>query len=464
MKKASLKDLQQLSLQVLWFRTSPPVPMPSLADDNQGVGIYNNVMTSAETAETEYVLKFYRTMGTEETSTYSLVELPSAINIGKKTLIPSQNDTAVIYLDKGQKLSFSDSNAFKNFIKQNKISKIEIEYKTGELNQKQTSLLYSSPVQVYEFTGDNALDYTANDPFSGHDFSLQQFDSTLMTEFTIEQDWRDRGGSDRPEIGDISFKVKQNGDNYVTGNGTAVDGNPNLHIYNIHSGNLSYEAYLETEVKDSNTNLYHYTVPERDASGTPFNYSSEKNYTLDNEKYIDETTPEMQAENQYLAVGLTEFKFTMNWADAYSSLARPEINAEYIKNNFKLYKKNTYEEITFPDSLPDGETWDNYIMVQPSGDNTTTVTIKRLEDINAGGTANEYYLKLNNSELKLAVNPDFESQVDYYAVKSENLGLHINETDKTYHEGEINLLLSGTTEFKGNVLWEDNATQTIRQK
>jgi len=283
-----------------------------------------------------------------------------------------------------------------------------------------------------------------------------------MTEFTVEQDWRDRGGSDRPDINNISFQVNQNNTEYISGTGTSIEDNANLYVYNVSSGGLSYQTYLETEVKDSNTYLYHYTVPEQDSSGTAYSYSSEQEYIFNKQNYIDETTTEMQENNQYLAVGLTDFTFTMNWADAYDNSARPIINVDFIKNNFKLYNKNTNTLITLPDSLLEGETWEDYVSVTSSG-NITTVTIKRLEYINSSGTANEYYLALNNSEMKLAVNSEFKSQDDYYAVKSENLGLHIHETDKTYNNGEINLLLTGTTNFTGNVVWKYKETESIRQ-
>jgi len=299
-----------------------------------------------------------------------------------------------------------------------------------------------------------------------------------MTTFTVEQDWHDRGGTERPKIEDVTFNILQNVPNgtastYISDKGELLNSHVNdkLYYYTINATNFNgsdyeYKVYRETEKKDSSTYLYYYTVPEYAENEKAYVYSSQPTYQFNSEEYKDEPTNES---NKYLAVGLTEFEFTMNWIDAYDSSARPTINAQYIKDHFDLYNKNTNTIVNF---LPDDVNAEDYITITDDG-NTTSVKIKRLEDIHFNQAtneyyANEYYLKLKdnitNTPLTLPVEtPTLASTNDYYAMKSENQWIHANETDVTYQNGEINLLLTGQTDFSGTVVWEDNETKTTRE-
>ena len=81
MKKGFFKRFTSTLIAGIMLLNSNPIPMPSFADtDTQGIGIYNHVMTTAETTETEYVLKFYKTGGTDENPIYEPVRLTSEID------------------------------------------------------------------------------------------------------------------------------------------------------------------------------------------------------------------------------------------------------------------------------------------------------------------------------------------------------------------------------------------------
>lgn len=434
-----------------------------------GVGIYNHVMTSAAAAQTEYYLRFYKT---GEDGTDQLVKPEADMEIGsellKRTDSSDTNNSATISMGKDMTLIFSDNAAFKSFVKENEINRIVIEYKTGMLDLMETSLLYSAAQQVYDLTLEgNQLDYESDDPFAGVSLYPVEFDSTLMTDFTVEQEWRDRGDTNRPDIAEVTFDIMQGTEQsdpvgtYITGKGTGAEGDPSLYYYVVGSGDEAYKVYRRTEKKSSTLYQYHYTLPETDAHGNPYVYSSVQDFAeiFSEDHYVDGTDGSKQ--DHYLAVGLTEFQFDMTWADAYDRTARPAITAQYIRDNFSLWNKNTGTEVDF---LPEDADWSDYIEITDGADGTH-VRIMRLEDINAGGTANEYYLKRKNNELTLPVSPDAElaSQSDCYVMKSENPGLHVNETDQTYDNGELQLLLTGTTDFTGHVEWRDSETAQIRE-
>ena len=240
-----------------------------------------------------------------------------------------------------------------------------------------------------------------------------------------------------------------------------------------------YRTYLKVESPSSNSWLYHYTVPERDAQNNPIEYTSEQFFP---EAYADKyklVTNYEDDPNHYLAIGLTEFTFTMKWADAYDSTARPEVDLKYITDNFTLYmmKDGQEKQVNFlPDDLPDPQqhpeayaaALEKYFSLSVDEETgITTVTIKHLEDINEEGTANEYYLKQNNANHTLPVNQSaalVDKANDYYDVKTENSGLHASDYYTTYEGGQIELVLTGTTDFSATVEWKDNETAEIRKR
>lgn len=450
------------------------LPVFVIAEDVpvKGIGIHNHVM-GENNAQTTYKITFKDVNGIPVTWADGL---PREIDFDTKTMTLDNNGTAVITLDKEQQLDFSKNDTFNNLVKQYQVAIIEIEYQQGVVSGKDTSLLYSQATQTYNFVITDSetnekhsiLDYTAANPFPEtvlNSQSLMKYESTLLTEFTVEQDWRDRGAG-RPNNENITFDVKQNNNIIISGMGTAVEGNGNLYSYNVTTNNLSYPTYREIEVKDSNTVLYHYTVPEYDASETKYTYTSVQTFDFTTDDYKDKFKTEATGEaDKYLAVGLRDFSFSMNWADAYDNSARPTIDAQYIREKFTFYKKvDKYDENNEHITKELVTLGDKDIIVD-----VYNITIKGLEDINENGTANEYYIELKNTsagqrlDTASAWTANEDNMRDYYAVKSENEGLHVNETDKTYENGVIDLRLTGTTDFTGNVVWKDKAEEELRR-
>lgn len=450
-----------------------------------GIGINNHVMTQDDESETKYILKFYRTVKDDHGNvTKTLVSFPNEMEVdaGRHLYLePEGANAASIILGKNDELVLSDSERFKNYLKQFEIDTIEISYQTGKLNQKETSLLYSEPLQTYSFVDENGdpiqidkddegnpiylVDYHSADPFEHiNQFTVKQFDSTKMTTIDVEQDWRDRG-TGRPELQDVSFDLKKGDVVYLAHDGGTYVENTGYYQFTVDNDpqhTEPYSAYLELEQATSNTYLYHYTVPECDREGNTIVYTSEQHFPEPkpgDTAYKNVDTPE---DNNYLAVGLTSFSFKMNFADKYDPSARPEITAAYIENhfNFKCQGKEGAADTTIP--LTDDD-----LEVKLNADGSYTVTIKNLEDIAENGTANEYFLELKNpSQPRVTINENAkkaDKDHDYYVVRSENSGIHASVTNRTYHGGDLNLLLSGTTEFSGHVQWDDHEVQAARK-
>ena len=486
MKKSFFKRLASAFMAGVMMFTSNSFGIKTFSDNVNspaGVGIYNHVLTEDSSAKTKYVLYFYKNFGTELVAPSNDLLNLSSLNLSSYQGEENQDGVSV-YVDANNNLILSNDNAFKEFVNDYHIDKIRIEYVTEMIDGKNTSLLYKDNVaEEYEFYelvhGDNGepdtlkdiLNYNQENPFENINETLKVYDSTRMKDVIVEQEWHDRGGDKRPSIKNLKFDLIQNtNDSYLTNFEyvNSAEENPNLYTYTASGEEDEVTVYLELENKDSITYQYIYTVPECAPDGTVYNYSSKLSDTtqLNQDDY---KTVDTQTVNKYKAIGLTSFNFTLNWEDDYDPTARPIIDADFIKNNFTLYKrvKTTDENgntIYTGTVLTDEEK--NDMIIETDGD---TVTIKRLVDISEVGTANEYYLQINNAQSKLSVNQkDYSNSVDklndYYAVKSENHGVHAHETDKTYDNGDFTLRLTGKVSFTGNVIWDDIDTATIRQQ
>ena len=462
----------------------------------RGVGIYNDVLVTGEpdiNKLTKYVVKFCTH---DDEGREIQVTFPSDMQIdGNKWLtsnsVSSSNDSAAIYLGEDESVIFNSSPDFNAFIKRHNIDKIEVTYIPEYLDQQETSLLYGERVLEYDFydtwtetvideeTGEetevevsgNTLDFDSADPFAHKDVYALEYLSTKMTSFTVEQDWRDRG-IDRPGVDEVKFDIERDGEEYLPNNAAVYNDTTGRYEYTVTDAeayNGRYKDYLKTDSPNSSVYSYTYTVPECAPDGHEYQYSSVQQFPPNLEdEYRHENDP---AQGEYLAIGLTDFTFTMKWLDAYDHSARPVINAQYIKDKFTLYKK-VGDTVTvqkfWPDDISDDEIED-YFTISTTG-NVTTVTVKRLDELNEGGTANEYYLKLNNQNNTVPVNkdpniqhkPKFDKDHDYYYVRSENEGLHANEIDTTYANGEIHLMLSGSTSYTATVEWKDEEERDTR--
>lgn len=448
-----------------------------------GVGIYNHVLTSEDNGSAKYVLRFYRHSYADGTA--NPVAFPHEMQIsGSKYLSPnsvsSPNDSAYIYLDKDEQIVFSESPAFIKFCRENQVDEVEISYEYGRLNQQETSVLYSEKVQSFifwekvtsinPFTGQIITRWrptyaSGDNPFANMTEHIKEYDSTPMTTFTVEQNWRDRG-TGRPGVDEVHFDIYQDNAMLLDHDTAVLNTDLGTYEYTVSDNNVysgSYKAYLEAEASNSSTYLYEYSVPECAPDGHAYSYSSQQIFPESYEdSYIQGEHPDNDPD-RYLSIGLTQFSFDLKWADSYDHSARPTVNADFIKSYFTLYKKvgDTEEAVPFwPDGISDEEIADYFTV---SGN---TVTIKRLEDIKADGTANEYVLKLKDDIETIPIKQSARKADpvnDYYAVKSENTGLHTSEIDKTYDGGEIRLTLTGKTTLDVNIEWRDNMTREIRE-
>ena len=311
---------------------------------------------------------------------------------------------------------------------------------------------------------------------------LKRYDSTSMTEYTVEQDWRDRG-INRPDIDDIHFDIMQNGSQTAYLDHTQARGNETTHLYeytltNPNVEGETYKAYLETEVADSNTYLYKYTVPEFAPDGSPYEYTSEQFFPDGLEEKYKTVLPTEEKPNTYLAIGLTELVCTIGFADKYLERIdhleyRPNIDKEFIFEYSSLYRAGENQPMEPPPDLQGN--FEKYFSIETdSNTGVTTLTIKRLEEISPEGNAITYYLQPKefgyHYPLELPVNPETgtspelpqDFQEDYYTLRGENIGIHTNEIDKIYDGGEMRFTLTGETEFTAEVDWDDKEHEQDR--
>lgn len=237
----------------------------SVEEPLDGVGIYNHVMTSEDSVNTKYIVKFYRHKLREDG--YYDISFPNEIQVGEsKYLTPNTdeelNDFACIYLDKNERIDFSQSEAFNDFITENQIDTIVIYYEHEYLDQQETSVLYSEEVQRYDFwrtrvvvnpflgtvttTWLSTLDYTLDNPFEADGLNpyLKEYDSTLMTTLTIEQNWRDRGVG-RPEVNDVKFDIFQDGseDAYIDHSTAVFNSDMGRYEFTVDNPAVGGESY-----------------------------------------------------------------------------------------------------------------------------------------------------------------------------------------------------------------------------
>ena len=143
-----------------------------------------------------------------------------------KTLTKNDDGSISVYLNKGEQLNLTQSAIFNSAIRalDDKPNIFEITYVTGYVNNdEETSVLYSERTQVYNcwrknsttnpYSGETTITYPStvewdlDDPFENLTDTIKQFDSTTMTEVTVEQEWRDRGTDTRPMLENVKVDL-----------------------------------------------------------------------------------------------------------------------------------------------------------------------------------------------------------------------------------------------------------------
>lgn len=457
MEKTLLNRSISVILTIIMLLSFIPEGMITFSDGEtiSGMGIINNLMTEDNTKSNTYTFSFKK----------DNIEIPfnSEIDLGNGLYLEVDNGKAVLTLKKGQNISLADNTLFTKFIKDNDIDSFTVSLDDNAndiLIYGDKSLKYelkeddiNSPIYETDEEGNEVLDEEGNPYVIGYNKKYKnyselqplEFDSTPYIDYVITQEWRDRGDT-RPSADKVTFTINQTTDGTEF---TAVENTKPTH-----------------EKVNSNTDTYTYHVPEYSADNEKYTYTvneqilpeqAEGNYSKDIYRVEYEKNNENDKGNTVTNVGLTEFTFSFKWYSGADETAIPEITPEYIKNNFSLYKTESSDGEILND--------ENIIISTDEKTGEITVTIKGLEDIKPDGTANVYYIQSNKSTL--SVNSEAETadkDNDYFLLSAQNNGVNSSELSKIYNNGTLNALLTGTTEYKADIKWNDGENADHRKE
>lgn len=144
----------------------------------------------------------------------------------------------------------------------------------------------------------------------------------------------------------------------------------------------------------------------------------------------------------------------------YNALSAEE-QAEYSPVYDNEHNITGYEKVTsynIPDSFIECST----VNGKPQ------VVVKNLFSITKDGTAKVYSLEpvvqsipvTNVASDPSVQNPTYtDYSADTYRISAVNSGVRSNIVNKVYQGGELNMTLTGSTEFEGQLIWKDNDTE-----
>lgn len=470
--------------------TSLPYRRPEAAegdgDHENGIGIYNHILTEQSGLQTEYKVSFYKTIATivtpatDETEAvysyeYKKYDLSEEYMLYDTSGNPVYLDSdGEIILDQGQAVDFADSqrnSSFRNFLIHNKITRIVIDVQCNETRDGEIVKAYEQYATTDGFrgnpapydseettTGDPAdeenikpsreiykLQYVTDDndvvtlvESSTNPYKIAQYNLTPMVDCDVHVNWRDTN-ADRPAKDIIQFDITRNVD----------EQDPQDYIQNdVYVGTDPAEDAVRTITDvDSNHILYSYSVPECAEDGNLYTYTASQHEVSGYFTYKNGTP------NYFTNYNLTDFSCNINWGDT----AHPEIHeqlesatdavrAEFIRSHFELVdetidghfynvlnvSENTLNESWFPSETK------KYI--QETYDKVDDLTISK-DDFNNLG--------LPDGIKELITQSCAESETNYQITDNALNSIDFTDVLKTivYNEHEP-VVEEGTTYYK----------------
>lgn len=452
MEKTLLNRSISVILTIIMLLSFIPEGMITFSDGEtiSGMGIINNLMTEDDTKSNTYTFSFKK----------DNIEIPfnSEIDLGNGLYLEVDNGKAVLTLKKGQNISLADNAGFTNFIDKNNIDSFAVSLDDNAndiLIYGDKSLKYelkeddiNSPIYETDDEGNEVLDEEGNPYVIGYNKKYKnyselqplEFDSTPYIDYVITQEWRDRGDT-RPSADNVSFKITQDGKEYI------------------------YDDNAKHEKINSNVDTYTYHVPECSADGTKYIYKiaengenlpDEDNTNPNYDKSIYQIVYDENDGSKVTNVGLTDFHFNMQWFDKAHENERPVVNKDFIKNNFEIFKAASQKD----DKDKELDLNDYTIDIDKNGN----VVIKGLVDIDTDGRANIYYVKPKNNTIDVDDTAYDGADKDEYLLSAQNNGVNSSELSRIYNNGTLNALLTGTTEYKADIKWNDGKNADHRKE
>ncbi len=390
---------------------------------------------------------------------------------------------------------------------------------------KDEAVKAKSKIYKLNYDGSGQLIYNYNDDTTSvtEEYKLKQFDLTPMVELDVNVQWRDTN-SGRPDSKTVGFDISrqpkgETAESYIVDTpisalpGGVLPDDVNDERYGGTYANND-EIVLRTITKqDSNNDVYTYLVPEQSVDGKAYDYTAA-------EKLTDSANYSITAVNKtsFTNYSLKDFTCKVNWLDGahdneYTNkegdiTKTPEKILDFIKNNFELidetdpehpinilsvtaakfdaltdtslkeYIQNTYDKVTDANNNVTGYNIpaDFFSYEAKTDDNGKTyyeLSVKKLLEITADGTARIYSMKQKtvqgNSEPQPLPVTALDSSASYadhesdtYKITATNEGVKSDIVDRAYEGGELNMLLTGTTTFEGELVWADIDKQAAR--
>ena len=492
MTHSIIKRYIALLLSLMIFVSS--TPLQTFAQDGQShtpsIGIINTLFSERDDTECKYKVTLYK----DNEPLRIIDDFTFSTDDSENVYL---NAAGEIYIPKDVTVNFLDNAGFREYLKENEITKLTIEFLEYEYKDHAFHLYSINGTETndhvveYELTrietvpvidsdtGEPVVDSETGDTetenvtvfFDITDehfrFSAADFKSTEMNDYEVNVLWHDRG-ENRP---DVTFDVKANGVEYKPV--------------------AAYDQPVKTVV-NSNNDVYVYCTPKYDKNGDLITYTSEINSLPSTDEWRV-----TKNEDIYDYYAQRSFDFTMKWKDG----AEKRHLEQFCENNSDLiakvndYISNSDTQVTkdqiqkYIDNVIDFITHyfdvkkvmnnDDYEIIDPAEINQdgslrhkitfdpkeNSISIGGLDDISQTGEVEIYCLEKKNSEQKLsAAGKDTADLEDYWNVKMENTGVNSANTDQLFHDAIMDLLLSGDTDIIGTVQWDDEDRAAERKQ
>lgn len=462
MKNSLWKRITAVFVAVVIIITSMPIQSVSVSAvpaATTGIGVVNDAHVGEGAHYNNYVIKFYKA-GTR----FPAVEF--SINDSNSEVVYVAADGS-FELTAGRAIDFTADSEFRKFINDNRIDQVDISFISSVNMNPDTYTLYNvTNSGTNAAAGSDGVSYTIvnttpkldehgnivykTDPVTGDpttepemvdkniaaaDYMQTVFASSANKDYDVNVNWHDKGGN-RPSV---TFDVAQNND-FTYNEGTPVITQPT-----------------------SNNTVYTYSVPEYDLSGNAYSYSAKTG------NYAGYRV--VQTGSDFDLFSLKSFDCTLSWLQGNSSFEPNDIEAirSYVIANYKLKDETVVDssgnlitrEITFGDATTYDEsgqllTLDRNMITYNFADGK--LSISGLDEITKDGRAKTYYLDVVNTTA------DVGNGGDIWTLTAENTGINSSVTNRVYHGGKVENLLTGTTRYNADIQWKDKERETTRSE
>ena len=363
---------QVVAFWLAWMMLFTMLPIQLISAENEtdtgalqnGIGIYNHILTSLTGLQTNYQVDFYQLVSTSDPSAegeplryhYEKKLLPGELELTDTSGSIVYLSNSGVQLQQERTLQFLDNQDLKAFLINNRIARIVITPQlTESRNDEEVDVFVQYPT-AEGFRGDlSEIDLDSTNPPTGdpaanialestsriyllqynesqtgshavtikedplNPYKVKRFDLTPMIDLDVYVQWRDTNG-ERPDPDSVSFEISRAMDN---------------------GGSLQYEQYpaagtaplhRSVTVQDSDNVIYTYSVPEKAQDGRSFLYRAEE-FLPDGANY----TITAEDNTHFTNYSLIDFDCRIDWHDTgRADSITKSIDLDFISRYFDL--------------------------------------------------------------------------------------------------------------------------------